>query len=159
MPGPALHWRNKQAVVKMALATELSLRGGRRPAWRPEREARGSALGVQSRSTRLNRGKAIGQIATAFPRLPRRFTPRNDKLEVFSPQNMCRKHCHPPWRSLTAATGPVGGGCHLNDSLCESFVQHRARLSAPLQLSARSVALIIHCRSIFFYCCGSFFPT
>ena len=28
---------------------DLSLRGGRRPTWRPEREARGSALGVQSR--------------------------------------------------------------------------------------------------------------
>ena len=50
---------------------DLSLRGGRRPTWRPEREARGSALGVQSRSTRLNRGKAIGEIAAAFPRLPR----------------------------------------------------------------------------------------
>ena len=33
VPGPALHWR-----IKMALATELSLRGGRRPTWRPERE-------------------------------------------------------------------------------------------------------------------------
>ena len=32
----------------------LSLRGGQRPTWRPEREARGSALGVQSRSTRLD---------------------------------------------------------------------------------------------------------
>ena len=30
---------------------DVSLRGGRRPTWRPEREARGSALGVQSRST------------------------------------------------------------------------------------------------------------
>ena len=30
-------------------APGLSLRGGRRPTWRPEREARGSALGVQSR--------------------------------------------------------------------------------------------------------------
>ena len=29
--------------------SSLSLRGGRRPTWRPEREARGSALGVQSR--------------------------------------------------------------------------------------------------------------
>ena len=28
---------------------DVSLRGGRRPTWRPEREARGSALGVQSR--------------------------------------------------------------------------------------------------------------
>ena len=56
----------------------LSLRGGQRPTWRPEREARGSALGVQSRSTRLHRGKVTGEIATAFPRLPRRFAPRND---------------------------------------------------------------------------------
>ena len=45
--------------------SSLSLRGGRRPTW-------------QSRSTRLHRGKATGEIATAFPRLPRRFAPRND---------------------------------------------------------------------------------
>ena len=57
---------------------DLSLRGGRRPTWRPERAARGSALGVQSRRTRPHRGKAIGENATAFPRLPRRFAPRND---------------------------------------------------------------------------------
>ena len=63
---------------QMANAPELSLRGGRRPTWRPEREARGSALGVQSCSTRPHRGKAIGEIVTAFPRLPRRFAPRND---------------------------------------------------------------------------------
>ena len=62
----------------MANAKGLSLRGGRRPTWRPEREARGSALGVQSRSSRLHRGKVTGEIATAFPRLPRRFAPRND---------------------------------------------------------------------------------
>ena len=62
----------------MAKTKGLSLRGGQRPTWRPEREARGSALGVQSRSTRLHRGKVTGEIATAFPRLPRRFAPRND---------------------------------------------------------------------------------
>ena len=62
----------------MANAKGLSLRGGQRPTWRPEREARGSALGVQSRSSRLHRGKVSGEIATAFPRLPRRFAPRND---------------------------------------------------------------------------------
>ena len=77
-PVPALHRRKRQAVVKMANAKGLSLRGGQRPTWRPEREARGSALGVQSRSTRLHRGKVTGEIATAFPRLPRRFAPRND---------------------------------------------------------------------------------
>ena len=49
----------------------LSLRGGRRPTWRPERAARGSALGVQSRSARLNHWKAFGENATAFPRLQR----------------------------------------------------------------------------------------
>ena len=49
----------------MANAKGLSLRGGQRPTW-------------QSRSSRLHRGKVTGEIATAFPRLPRRFTPRND---------------------------------------------------------------------------------
>ena len=49
----------------MANAKGLSLRGGRRPTW-------------QSRSSRLHRGKVTGEIATAFPRLPRRFAPRND---------------------------------------------------------------------------------
>ena len=64
--------------IKRGWPPDLSLRGGRRPTWRPEREARGSALGVQSRSSRLHRGKVTGEIATAFPRLPRRFAPRND---------------------------------------------------------------------------------
>ena len=49
MPLPAPHLRLVQAAVKMANDPELSLRGGQRPTWRPEREARGSALGVQSR--------------------------------------------------------------------------------------------------------------
>ena len=49
----------------------LSLRGGRRPTW-------------QSRSSRSDRRKAIGEIATASPRFPRRFAPRNDKPESFS---------------------------------------------------------------------------
>ena len=112
----------------------LSLRGGRRPTWRPEREARGSALGVQSRSTQpdnrvlpvntaalrdgasrtppptrrvrsagipgnLQLPKALTErryrrnrlvrfyrhlvrTGSAFPRLPRRFAPRNDNSEV-----------------------------------------------------------------------------
>ena len=64
-PVPALHRRKRQAVVKMANAKGLSLRGGQRPTW-------------QSRSSRLHRGKVTGEIATAFPRLPRRFAPRND---------------------------------------------------------------------------------
>ena len=47
------------------MPSSLSLRGGRRPTW-------------QSRSTRPDHRKAIGENATAFPRLPRRFAPRND---------------------------------------------------------------------------------
>ena len=43
---------------------DLSLRGGRRPTWRPERAARGSALGVQSR-------KALTISPIAFPRCSR----------------------------------------------------------------------------------------
>ena len=119
-----------------ATPPSLSLRGGQRPTWRPEREARGSALGVQSRSTRLNRGKAIGEIVTAFPRLPRQggavVHQRPPTVELL-----------PTGRSLSAATGPVGGGCHLNDSLCESFVQHRERHAAPLQWRVRSIPPII----------------
>ena len=39
----------------------------------------------QSRSTRPDRGKAIGESATASPRFPRRFAPRNDKLGGLMP--------------------------------------------------------------------------
>ena len=46
---PVGHRREVRAGIKMAKTKGLSLRGGQRPTWRPEREARGSALGVQSR--------------------------------------------------------------------------------------------------------------
>ena len=71
---PERHVRDNSTAGGRWCTTEppdVSLRGGRRPTWRPEREARGSALGVQSRSTRPECGKAIGEIAAAFPRLPR----------------------------------------------------------------------------------------
>ena len=142
MPLPATHLQSVQATVKMANAFDLSLRGGRRPTW-------------QSRSTRPHRGKATGETATAFPRLPRRFAPRNDtsgEREV----HQCPPTVEllPTGRSLSAATGPVGGGCHFNDSLCESFVQHREGLSPPLQSTAGGL-LIIH--SSFFSLQYSFF--
>ena len=81
---------------------QLSLRGPN-GAVAPEREARGSALGVQFRSTWPDNRKVSGEYGTvtrrgvedaatykvcgrrwlaraasAFPRLPRRFAPRND---------------------------------------------------------------------------------
>ena len=49
MPLPATHLQPVQAIVKMALGPRFVIARRPRPTWRPEREARGSALGVQSR--------------------------------------------------------------------------------------------------------------
>ena len=62
----------------------------------------------QSRSTRPHRGKAIGENATAFPRFPRRFAPRNDKSDSFALPNYCCNSCDCQWRSLSAATDAIG---------------------------------------------------
>ena len=58
--------------------SDLSLRGGRRPTWRPEREARGSALGVQSREGSCVFADSFPTMRPGTARLPRRFAPRND---------------------------------------------------------------------------------
>ena len=108
MPLPAPHLRLVQAAVKMANAPELSLRGGQRPTWRPEREARGSALGVQSREGSSVFAAGSPVIGPDPARFPRRFAPRNDKLESFTPQNAYRRYCQPAWRSMSAATDAIG---------------------------------------------------
>ena len=108
MPLPAPHLQSVQATVKMANAPELSLRGGRRPTWRPEREARGSALGVQSREGSSVFAAGSPVIGPDSARFPRRFAPRNDKLESFTPQNAYRRYCQPAWRSMSAATDAIG---------------------------------------------------
>ena len=51
-------WQYLRRKFIGAMPSSLSLRGGRRPTW-------------QSRSTRPDHRKAIGENATAFPRLPR----------------------------------------------------------------------------------------
>ena len=155
MPRAAQCCRSEQAIVKMAPASDLSLRGGRRPTWRPERAARGSALGVQSREGSHDFADSLPVIRLGTARLPRRFAPRNDtsgEREV----HQCPPAVEllPTGRSLSAATGPVGGGCHFNDSLCESFVQHREGHAPPLQSTAGGL-LIIH--SSFFSLQYSFF--
>ena len=168
----------------MVCTPELSLRGGRRPTWRPEREARGSALGVQSRSTQpdnrvlpantaalrdgasrtppptrrvrsagipgnLQLPKALTErryrrnrlvrfyrhlvrTGSAFPRLPRRFAPRNDNSEVHTILTMActdRQHC-------------AGPGCPLpynaRPKACVFFILHfsvfRIHFHAPAPL-------------------------
>ena len=134
MPLPAQCCRPAQVDDKTVIAPDLSLRGGRRPTWRPEREARGSALGVQSREGSHDFADSLPVIRLGTARLPRRFAPRNDtsgEREV----HQCPPAVEllPTRRSLSAATGPVGGGCHFNGSLCESFVQHREGQAPPLQ--------------------------
>ena len=66
----------------------------------------------QSRSTRPDHRKAIGENATAFPRLPRRFAPRNDT------SGSAVVHQRPPTvelpctgRSLSAATVKFDSDC------------------------------------------------
>ena len=168
----------------MVCTPELSLRGGRRPTWRPEREARGSALGVQSRSTQpdnrvlpantaalrdgasrtppptrrvrsagipgnLQLPKALTErryrrnrlvrfyrhlvrTGSAFPRLPRRFAPRNDKPLAFTVLSIActgRQHC-------------AGPGCPLpynaRPKACVLFILHfsvfRIHFHAPAPL-------------------------
>ena len=46
--------------------------------WRPEREARGSALGVQSREGSYGFADCFPTMLPGTARLPRRFAPRND---------------------------------------------------------------------------------
>ena len=86
---------------------------------RHRRTRRGSRIVIprseatwESRSTRPHRGKAIGENATAFPRFPRRFAPRNDKSDSFAPPNYCCKTCDCLWRSVTALQG--GNTCGTN---------------------------------------------
>ena len=66
-PGPATHLQSVQATVKMANASDLSLRGGRRPTW-------------QSREGSHDFADSLPVIRLGTARLPRRFAPRNDKL-------------------------------------------------------------------------------
>ena len=73
---------------------DVSLRGAKR---------RGN-LAVLGRITGRSRRKrsCLPEIATAPS------GPRNDKSEGIAPLNLCRDHCQPARRSLTAATDAIG---------------------------------------------------
>ena len=81
--------------------------------------------------------------------------PRNDKLESFTPQNVCRKDCQPAWRSLSAATDAIGA-YRFNGGRYGLHVQRRARLSAPLHRTAEGLR-IIH-SSVFIFHMSLLFP-
>ena len=142
MPLPATHLQSVQATVKMANASDLSLRGGRRPTWRPEREARGSALGVQSREGSHDFADSLPVIRLGTARLPRRFAPRNDtsgEREVH--QRPPTVELLPTGRSLSAATGPVGAVTILT-AACANRLCSTGR-GCPLPYKARPEACLL----------------
>ena len=110
---------NFRALRRPHRLPNLSLRGGRRPTW-------------QSRTTRLHHRKAIGEIAAASPRFPRRFAPRNDKPESLCVRRKCQPTCRPPWRSMSAATDAIGAH-HFIDTRCELPALRREGTARPLQ--------------------------
>ena len=92
---------------------------------------------ARPRRGRGNLGKAVTISPMAFPRygrvlrdctpraLPRAARsgrhvglrpPRNDKSGGIVPLNLCRDHCQPAWRSLSAATDAIGA-CHFDGGL------------------------------------------
>ena len=92
-------WQYLRRKFIGAMPSSLSLRGGRRPTW-------------QSRSTRPDHRKAIGENATAFPGLPRRFAPRNDtsgSAVVYQRPPTVELPC--TGRSLSAATVKFDSDC------------------------------------------------
>ena len=133
MPRPAQGCRPAQVDDKTVIAPDLSLRGGRRPTWRPERAARGSALGVQSREGSHDFADSLPVIRLGTARLPRRFAPRNDKLGGHCFLTLART-------SRRCSTGP---GCPLpykaRPEACLLFILHFSVFSihfftyAPLQ--------------------------
>ena len=127
MPGPAQHERLIQTDVKMVLAPELSLRGGRRLTW-------------QSCSTRLNRGKAIGKNAAAFPRLPRPLWGlAMTNLEALRGRRCHPITCQPARRAGSAATDAIGL-CVFVGSLYELQVPavFRLRILPPVRQRMRN---------------------
>ena len=125
-------WQCLQRKFIDATPSGLSLRGGRRPTW-------------QSRSTRPDHRKAIGENATAFPRLPRRFAPRNDKSGNLAPRNHYCNTCNCQWRSMSALQG---GNTYGTNSLaqchqvchCEEAAGRRGNLAVPDQITGKPSA-------------------
>ena len=106
---------------------DVSLRGGRRPTW-------------QSCSTRLNRGKAIGKNAAAFPRLPRPLWGlAMTNLEALRGRRCHPITCQPARRAGSAATDAIGL-CVFAGSLYELQVPavFRLRILPPVRQRMRN---------------------
>ena len=91
LPLPALHCRPVQAVVKMVMASDLSLRGRFAPVAISQYPVGSWGSYRRNRSCRP-------EIATAPS------GPRNDKSGYLKPWNPCQRNRNCLWRSLSAAT-------------------------------------------------------
>ncbi len=91
MPLPALYCRPVQAVVKMVMASDLSLRGRFAP-------VAISQYPVGSWGSYRRNRSCLPEIATAPS------GPRNDKSGYLKPWNPCQRNRNCLWRSLSAAT-------------------------------------------------------
>ena len=91
MPLPALHCRPVQAVVKMVMASDLSLRGRFAP-------VAISQYPVGSWGSYRRNRSCLPEIATAPS------GPRNDQSGYLKPWNPCQRNRNCLWRSLSAAT-------------------------------------------------------
>ena len=102
-------WQSLRHTFCGVKFSSLSLRGVRRPTWRPEREARGSALGVQSRGGSCDFADSFPAIQPGTARLPRRFAPRND-TSGWRAVHQCPCAVEYPCtrRSVSAATDAIG---------------------------------------------------
>ncbi len=96
----------EQVDDKTVIAPRFASRGGRRPTWRPERAARGSALGVQSRGGSCDFADGFPVIRPGTARLPRRFAPRNDTSGRHSDGNGAAHQI-----GGTTAASRTGGAC------------------------------------------------
>ena len=118
-------WQSLRHTFCGARLPSLSLRGGRRATWRPEREARGSALGVQSRGGSCVFADRFLAIRPGSARLPRpRWGLAMTNLGALR-CNVCRSHCQSARRSLSAATDAIGA-YHFNGSRHDSAVPYGA---------------------------------
>ena len=120
-PLPAQCCRSEQADDKTACSPDLSLRGG------------AADVAISGRQLRFRRECLV--IRPYSARFPRRDAPRNDKLGSLAPMNLCRDHCRPAWRSLSAATDAIGFYVFIG-GLYESTVQRREGHVPPLQRPA-----------------------
>ena len=146
--------RSTQPDNRVLPANTAALRDGASRTPPPTRRVRSAGIpgnlqlpkALTERRYRRNRlvrfYRHLVRTGSAFPRLPRRFAPRNDtsgEREVH--QRPPTVELLPTRRSLSAATGPVGGGCHLTIACANRLCSTGP--GCPLPYKARPEACLL----------------